>query len=94
MTSPVLMPSLATDKLWRWISEFPADVQVNVLPSQTIATIRELLKTAPGCTIHAHAGDGVIRVARVGVAHGRGLGTLVPSENGTNTEDSCSRQST
>ncbi len=33
MTSPVLMPSLATDWLWRWMAEFPADVQINVLPS-------------------------------------------------------------
>ncbi len=63
MTSPVLMPNLATDKLWRWIAEFPADVSISVLPSKLIETISELLKTAPGCAIHAHAGDGVIRVA-------------------------------
>ena len=49
MTSPVLMPSLATDKLWRWISEFPADVQINVLPSKLIETIVEVLKAAPDC---------------------------------------------
>ena len=60
MTSPVLMPKLANDRLWRWISEFPADVRISVLPGNVIGTIMELLKIAPDCAIHAHAGDGVI----------------------------------
>jgi hypothetical protein len=85
MTSPVLMPNLATDKLWRWISEFPADAELSVLPSKLIETISELLKTAPDSAIHADAGDGVIRAARVGVARKQGLGTSVPSENATDT---------
>ncbi len=63
MTSPTLMPSLATDKLWRWISEFPADVQFSVLPSKLIETIVKVLAAAPDCAVHAHAGDGVIHVA-------------------------------
>jgi glycolate oxidase FAD binding subunit len=60
MTSPVLMPNLATDKLWQWMSEFPAKARINVLPSKTIETIVELLKGAPNCAIHAHAGNGEI----------------------------------
>jgi glycolate oxidase FAD binding subunit len=62
MTSPVLMPNVAADRLWRWIVESPADVQLSVLPSRVVETIVELLKISPDCTIHAHAGDGVIRV--------------------------------
>ena len=59
MTSPVLMPGLATDRLWRWIAEFPGDMRLGVLPSQLIATIVELLETWPNCAVAAHAGDGV-----------------------------------
>ena len=59
------MPNLAADRLWRWISEFPADTRISVLPGKMIPTVIELLKTAPDCTIHAHAGDGVIRVSGV-----------------------------
>ena len=65
MTSPVLMPNLANDRLWRWISEFPADARIGVLPGNVIGTIVELLKIAPDCAIHAHAGDGVIRISGI-----------------------------
>ena len=44
MTSPVLMPNLATDRLWRWLAEFPADFRIGVLPSKTVETIVELLQ--------------------------------------------------
>ncbi len=47
---------------WGWLSELPADVQINVLPSATVAMIDQLLKFDPGCSIQSHAGDGVIRV--------------------------------
>jgi glycolate oxidase FAD binding subunit len=60
MTAPVLMPNMATDKLWRWMSEFPANARINVLPSKTIETIVELLEVAPSCAIQTHAGDGEI----------------------------------
>jgi glycolate oxidase FAD binding subunit len=62
MTSPMLMPNLANEKLWRWIAEFPADVEIGVLPGKIVATVAELLNKVPGCSIHAHAGDGVICV--------------------------------
>ncbi len=60
VASPVLTPNLASDTLWRWMSEFPAKARLNVLPSKTIDTIAEMLKVAPNCAIHAHAGDGEI----------------------------------
>jgi glycolate oxidase FAD binding subunit len=63
MTSPVLMPNLASDKLWRWIAEFPTEETINVLPSKLVETVAKLLKASPGCTIQAHAGDGVIHAA-------------------------------
>ncbi|MEN6452131.1 MAG: FAD-binding oxidoreductase [Thermoguttaceae bacterium] len=79
MASPVLMPNLATDRLWRWMAELPADRELRVLPSQTVATVADLLKADPDCSVHAHAGDGVIRVADANIATDRGLGTSVPS---------------
>jgi len=60
MTAPVLMPNMATDKLWRWMAEFPANARINVLPSKTIETIVELLEVVPICAIQAHAGNGEI----------------------------------
>jgi glycolate oxidase FAD binding subunit len=63
MTSPVLMPNIAADRLWRWIAEFPADARICVLPSELIGRIVEVLKIAPDCAVHAHAGNGVIHVS-------------------------------
>jgi FAD/FMN-containing dehydrogenase len=65
MTSPVLITNLAEDRLWRWIAEFLADARVGVLPSKTVPTIVELLRIAPDCSIHAHAGDGLIRISGI-----------------------------
>lgn len=64
MTAPVLMPNLSTDKLWRWIAEFPEDERIGVLPGETVGAIVELLEAAPDCSVQAHAGDGIIRVRR------------------------------
>ena len=47
---------------WGWLSELPADVQINVLPSATIAMVEQLLKLDQNCSIQSHAGNGVIRV--------------------------------
>jgi glycolate oxidase FAD binding subunit len=64
MASPVLMPNLATDKLWRWIAECPADETIHVLPSKLTATIADLLKQSPDVAIQAHAGNGIVHVKR------------------------------
>ncbi|HUT11217.1 MAG TPA: FAD-binding oxidoreductase [Thermoguttaceae bacterium] len=48
--------------LWRWLTEFSADVQIRVRPGATTGVIGRLLELAPQCSIVAHAGDGVIGV--------------------------------
>jgi glycolate oxidase FAD binding subunit len=62
MTSPTLMPRLASDRLWRWLAEFPADVQISVLPDKLVATIAAIEAIGPDAGIVAHAADGVIRL--------------------------------
>ena len=32
-TAPMLVPTTRAEPLWRWLADFPADVQINVLPS-------------------------------------------------------------
>jgi glycolate oxidase FAD binding subunit len=48
--------------MWDWLTEFPADVQINVPPGPTTEMVARLLRLDPGAAIQAHAGDGVIRV--------------------------------
>ena len=36
---PMLVPTARAEPLWRWLAEFPADLQINVLPSATVETI-------------------------------------------------------
>ncbi len=58
-------------RVWNRLTEFPAEppqderprvvIQINVLPSATVEIIRLLLRLAPGCSIQAHAGDGVVK---------------------------------
>ncbi len=62
MTSPVIMPELPTDAIWRWFAEFPANATLGVLPSRLVETVAELLKESPDCAIQSRAGDGVICV--------------------------------
>ncbi|MCE5266551.1 MAG: FAD-binding oxidoreductase [Planctomycetaceae bacterium] len=80
MTSPVLMPNLATDRLWRWTCELAYDVQLHLLPSQLIATIRDSLANDPACSIHAHAGDGIVHIRQ-------GLGMSVPTDTLAESDD-------
>ncbi len=66
MISPVLMPNLANDMLWRRMAEFPEDERIAVLPGETVGAIVDLLKAEPDCAIQAHAGNGIVRVCRNG----------------------------
>jgi len=46
-----------------WLTEFPPQVQINVLPGATVETIGRLRRLDPGCSIQAHAGNGAIGVS-------------------------------
>jgi len=62
-TAPVLVSAASAEPMWRWLADFPADVQMSVLPSAVVASVAEIVRIDPACAIHAHAGDGVIRVS-------------------------------
>jgi glycolate oxidase FAD binding subunit len=47
---------------WTWLAEFPAEVQISVLPSATAGLVAELLNFNAGFSIQAHAGNGLIRL--------------------------------
>jgi glycolate oxidase FAD binding subunit len=59
----MLVPAAHTEPLWRWLADFAADVQINVLPSAVVPTMAKILPLDPKCAIQAHAGDGVIRAS-------------------------------
>lgn len=82
------IPTARAELFWRRLAEFPADLQMHVLPSATVGTIAKVLNLHPTCAIQAHAGDGVIRV-KLGAKNDteRGLGTSVP---GSATTDDAS----
>ena len=67
------------DTPWRWMAEFPANETVNVLPGKLVETVAELLKGSPDCAIQAHAGDGIIRLARTIQDH-RPAAAFTPGE--------------
>ena len=49
---------------WRWLTDFPADLQISALPSRMVALMARLRSLLPECRVQAHAGNGVIRVQR------------------------------
>jgi glycolate oxidase FAD binding subunit len=61
--APMLVPAAAAEPWWRWLVDFPANVQMGVLPGAVVATVAEIVRIDPQCAIQAHAGDGVIRVS-------------------------------
>ncbi len=77
-TAPMLVPAAGADPLWRWLVDFPANVQMGVLPSAVVATVAEIVRIDPECAIQAHAGDGVIR-ASLPLASGEVRGEGGPS---------------
>lgn len=48
--------------MWQWMTDLPAHVQANVLPSRVGALLRSLIEIDPGCAFATHAGDGVVKV--------------------------------
>lgn len=48
--------------MWQWMTDLPAHLQANVLPSRVGALLRSLAEIDPGCAFAAHAGDGIVKV--------------------------------
>jgi glycolate oxidase FAD binding subunit len=58
----VAMTDTQANPLWNWLIEFRGDLEVAVLPSATADMIADLLELLPGCSLQAHAGNGIIQV--------------------------------
>jgi glycolate oxidase FAD binding subunit len=56
-----------TESWWKWLGDFPADFQVNTLPSAAIEMASLLCRELPSCCLQAHAGDGALLVQRAAV---------------------------
>jgi glycolate oxidase FAD binding subunit len=58
------------DAVWNWLSESPALLQINVLPSRLAEVTEQVAAKLPAMPLQAHAGNGVLRIYR---ATGRSL---------------------
>jgi glycolate oxidase FAD binding subunit len=73
--APTVVAADDTEPLWRWLVDFPANIQISMLPGAVVATVAKIVEMHPDCTIQAHAGDGVIRIILpLPPAEGRGEG--------------------
>ena len=52
------------DAVWDWLSESPALLQINVLPSRLVEVMEQVAGELPATPLQAHAGNGVIRIYR------------------------------
>jgi glycolate oxidase FAD binding subunit len=50
------------DSVWNWLSERPALLQINVLPSRLVGIMEQVVAEVPMAPLQAHAGNGVIRI--------------------------------
>jgi glycolate oxidase FAD binding subunit len=50
------------ERTWTWLADCSGHLLIHVLPSETVALVQELTRLAPGASIQAHAGSGVIRM--------------------------------
>ncbi len=88
------------DRLWQQLTEFPAAqpnengqstavLQIGVLPSATVRTVEQLQNIDPGCSVQAHAGNGVLRArlalgdGELGAAIRRQIRSSVAAANGS-----------
>ena len=73
ISSPHVIRKAACDALWGRLTEFSAEtptsdgpstvlVQINSLPGRVVDCVRLVLGEDPGCSLQAHAGDGVLLV--------------------------------
>ncbi len=61
VASATTIGAAMVDGLWAWLTDFPAQIQINALPSVTTGLIEQVLEADPQASILAHAGNGVIR---------------------------------
>jgi glycolate oxidase FAD binding subunit len=61
VVSPMTVTNAWAKSLWNWLADFPAQVQIAVLPSAVTRMIGSLTSLDPDCTIQAHAGSGILR---------------------------------
>lgn len=52
------------DAVWNWLSESPAVLQIDVLPSRLVEVMEQVAGSLPATPLQAHAGNGVIRIYR------------------------------
>jgi glycolate oxidase FAD binding subunit len=76
--APQLLSAGSAEPSWRWLADFPASVQISVLPSAVVATVAEIVRIDPACAVQAHAGDGTIGV-NFPLPSGEGQGEGGPS---------------
>lgn len=50
------------DAVWNWLSESPALLEINVLPSRLVEVMEQIARQLPATPLQAHAGNGVIRI--------------------------------
>jgi glycolate oxidase FAD binding subunit len=50
------------EAVWTWLSESPALLQINVLPSRLVGVMEQVTGELPAMPLQAHAGNGVIRI--------------------------------
>ena len=53
------------DSVWNWLSESPAMLQINVLPSRLVGVLEQVAGILAASPLQAHAGNGVLRIYRL-----------------------------
>lgn len=58
LSQQVLAPE--AERLWGRLAEFPAQIEIRVLPSQVVAVMEQLVRLDPAGAFQAHAASGVV----------------------------------
>lgn len=57
-----VLEDAGTAAMWQWITELPAQLQANLLPSKVAPFLRRVTEIDPACALAAYAGDGIVRI--------------------------------
>ena len=83
MSSLTTVTGSDAESWWQWLTDFPADMLVSVLPGAVVEVMTRLGELLPDCCLQAHAGNGLVRVqwpsreAEPPAAAGNGLAALL-----------------